>query len=177
MANQGVSAGARIEREIARANWAGARKLISAELREDPDNHWLIARLSLTHYEQRQYTKALELTIKALQLAPTCPLVLWDHAGTLAMLGRTVEALAINQRLIKRGVDRIAYGACGEGLAWARGLVADSWYRSAHCYKALKKTRQAIGAYNRHLAMRGPGCRSIYDLKAVRRELNDLTRH
>jgi hypothetical protein len=91
------------------------------------------------------------------------------------MLGRTNEALAIYQHLIKRGVDRIAYDDCGEGLTWARGLVADSLYRSAHCYKTLKKPRQAVIAYEGHLAMRGPGCRSIYDLKAVKQELNDLT--
>lgn len=175
MSQDSATVGDRIEREIANEHWAGARKLITAELRKDPDSHWLLTRLSLTYYEQRNYAKALELTTRALSLAPFCPLVLWNHAGTLDMLGRTEAALATYQRILKRGVDRIAHGTCGEGLAKARGLVADSWYRSAHCYRALKKTRQAIGAYNKHLAMRGPGCRSIYDLRAVRQELNDLT--
>lgn len=167
--------GEKIEHEIARENWVNARKLITAELRKDPDSHWLLTRLSLTYYEQFKYTKALELTTRALSLAPSCPLVLWDHAGALDMLGRTNEALTIYQRLIKRGVNRIAYDDCGEGLARARGLIADSLYRLAICYTTLKKPREAMSAYKRHLAMRGPGCHSIYGLKAVRRELNDLT--
>lgn len=174
MSNKRASAGESIELEIAHENWGNARKLIKAELRHDPDDHWLLIRLSLTYYEQREYSTALGFSSKALKAAPFCPLVLWNHAGALEMLGRTREALAIYHRLIKRGVDRIAYGACGEGLAKARGLVADSLYRLAKCYKTINKPEQAINAYKRHLAMRGPGCRSIYSLRAVRKELNDM---
>jgi tetratricopeptide (TPR) repeat protein len=172
MLSKRASAGEKIELEIARENWIGARKLIEAEQRREPGNHWLLTRLSLTYYEQRQYAKALELTTQALKLAPSCPLVLWDHAGTLEMLGRTNEALTIFQRLIERGVDHVANDPCGEGLAWARGLVADSLYRMAHCYRTLEVPQQAIEAFTRHLAMRGPGCRSIYAIGIVREELS-----
>lgn len=171
MSAKRVSSGERIEREIAHEHWGQARKLIQAELRSQPNHHWLLTRLSLTYYEQRQYAKALDLTTRAMQEAPTCPLVLWDHAGTLEMLGQTNEALAIYQRLIKRGVHRVAHDACGEGVAWARGLVADCHYRIAHCYRTLNEPKPAARAYTRHLAMRGPGCRSIYPLRAVRSEL------
>jgi tetratricopeptide (TPR) repeat protein len=174
MTKKTASAGELIELEITRENWGNARKLIKAELRRDPDNHWLLIRLSLTYYEQREYSTALGFSSDALKAAPFCPLVLWNHAGTLQMLGRTNEALAIYQRLIRRGVDRIAFDACGEGMALARGMVADCHYRLADCYKTLKKPRQAVDAYKRHLAMRGPGCRSIYAISAVRKELNDL---
>ncbi len=174
MSTKRASAGKRIELEVARENWVKARKLITEELRHDPDDHWLLIRLSLTYYEQREYSKALGFSNQALEMAPSCPLVLWNHAGALEMLGRTNEALTIYQRLIRRGVNRIAFDACGEGVALARGMVADSQYRLAGCYLTLKRFGQAARAYKRHLAMRGPGCRSIYSLRVVRNELSRL---
>ncbi len=174
MSNKRASAGERIELEIARENWVSARKLIMEKLRHAPNDHWLLNRLSLTYYEQREYSKALGFSDHALWAARFCPLVLWNHAGILQMLGRTNEAIAIYQRLIRRGVNRIAFGACGEGVALARGMVADSHYRLAGCYLTLRRPGQAARAYKRHLEMRGPGCRSIYSLRVVRRELSRL---
>src|SRR5687768_1235920 len=99
-----------IEKLIDAEDWKAARKLIHAALRKEPDSHWLLTRLGLTHYEERNYRKALLYDTQALELAPNCPLVLWDYAGTLDMLGRNKEAIAIYRKLIKRGVDKIAQG-------------------------------------------------------------------
>ena len=63
------------------------------ELRRKRDDHWLLSRLALTHYEQRQYRRALHYELKALQIAPYCHLVVWGYAGTLEMLERNKEAL------------------------------------------------------------------------------------
>lgn len=132
----------KIEALIEADNWKGARKAIIAALRTKPESHWLFSRLALTHYEELEYEKALELDEQALALAPNCPLALWGYAGSLEMLSREREALKIYQRLIDRGAEAIAHGECGEGLARARGLVADSYYRMATCYESLgKKTR------------------------------------
>src|SRR5262245_20839579 len=126
-----------IEKLIAAENWKAARTLIRVALRKKPDSHWLLTRLGLTYYEAYKYEKALFYTERALELTPNCPLALWDYAGDLDMLGRTREAIYIYKKLVKRGVEGIAYGDCGEGLAWARGLVADCLYRLAKCYDEL----------------------------------------
>ncbi|MEO8351243.1 MAG: tetratricopeptide repeat protein [Chthoniobacteraceae bacterium] len=162
-----------IENAIKRDDWKGARRLIRAALRRRPDSHWLLARLSLTYYEEFDYARALAIGQQASELAPHCPLVLWDLAGTLDMLGRHREAMPFYRRLIRRGVESVAFGDCGEGLAWARGLVADCWYRLAHCERELGRRVRAVHCYEKHLALRGPGCRSIYPLRDVRRELRD----
>ena len=159
-----------IEAAIKRNDWPHARRLVRAELRKKPDSHWLITRLSLTHYEERDYERSLAVLGRAYKLAPSCPLVLWDLAGTFDMLGRHDEAIAIYRRLLRRGVKSVAFGDCGEGIAWARGLLADCWYRLARCQKKKGRRFQALRCYERHLAMRGPGCRSIYPLLTVRRE-------
>ncbi len=163
-----------IESKIKRHDWRGARRLLRAELRRDPTNHWLLTRMSLIHYEQHHYRRALSYSRRAYRLAPWCPLVLWDHAGDLDMLGRKREAIAIYRRLVKRGVRSIATGRCGEGLAWARGLVADCWYRLASSYRTLGRQRAATNAYRQHLRMRGPGCRSIYVAADARKQLRQI---
>ena len=163
-----------IERAIDQENWPQARALMRSALRREPYSHWLLTRLGLTYYEQRQYKRALHYSEKALALDPRCPLVLWDYAGCLDMLDRPKDALPIYRKLIRRGVDRLAHGECGEGRAWARSLVADCHYRMAHCHRRLANNTQAVASYRRHLALRGPGCHSIYSITTVRNELQSL---
>jgi tetratricopeptide (TPR) repeat protein len=163
-----------IEKLIAAGNWKAARTLIRVALRKEPDSHWLLTRIGLTYYEEYKYGKALFYTERALQLAPNCPLALWDYAGALDMLGRTREAVYIYKRLVKRGIEDIAYGDCGEGLAWARGLVADCFYRLAKCYDELGRHKNSLDYYSRHLQLRGPGCRSIYSVSEVKARIKEL---
>lgn len=160
-----------IENAIKREDWKGVRRLVRAGLRQQPDSHWLLTRLSLTYYEEHDYRRALTIGQRAYTIAPHCPLILWDLAGTYDMLGRYHEAIPIYRQLIRRGVESIAFGDCSEGLSRARGLVADCWYRLARCQRNIGHRMEAIRCYKRHIAMRGPGCRSIYPLQNVRNEL------
>ena len=164
----------KIERLIEAEDWPAARRAIRAELRSDPNNHWLLTRLGLTYYEEKDYRQALECERRALSEAPNCPLVLWDYAGSLEMLGLEQDALKIYRRLIGRGISEIAFDECGEGLAWSRGLVADCHYRMAGCYRTLRRPPMAIKCLTSHLTLRGPGCRSIYPLPMMRKELQKL---
>lgn len=120
-----------IESAIERENWKQARRLVRVWLRRSPRDHWLWTRLGLTYYEQRKYRMALIYECRALRIAPHCPLVIWDYAGTLDMLGRKREALTLFRRLLNRGEQRLAFDPCGEGVQWARSLIADCFYRVA----------------------------------------------
>lgn len=75
------------------------------------------------------------------------------------------------QGLVSRGVTSLANDACGEGLAKARSLKADCYYRMANCHAALQQFAEAVDMLKRHLTMRGPGCRSIYPIQMVHAEL------
>ena len=163
-----------IENALEKEDWKEARRLARSALHRKPNDHWLITRLSLTYYEQFDYRRALAIGRQAYRLAPRCPLVLWDMAGTLDMLQKYRDAAIIFQRLIRRGIESIAFDSCGEGLAWARGLVADCWYRLARVYGKQKFRRKAVRCYLQHLSMRGPGCRSIYPIREVRREFHEF---
>lgn len=166
-------AGTNIERLIAREDWIRARETIREELRLKPESHWLLSRLALTYYEQRRYAKALELESRALQLAPKCPLALWGFAGAKEMLGDSRGALVIYGRLIRRGVARLARGPCGEGVRWARGLVADCYYRIGRIREVQGDAHGAKAAYRRHLDLRRAAS-SIYDAADVRVRVRGL---
>jgi len=163
-----------IERAIADDDWEAARQLIKAALEKEPDSHWLLSRLALTHYEQRDYVRALEIDKQALAIEPACPLSLWGYAGTLEMLDRPQDALAVFERITERGLDSLAYDQCGEGRARARGLYADCLYRISHCYLALGNRDKATELLKAHLQQRGPGCQSIYPISTVRDEMRRL---
>jgi tetratricopeptide (TPR) repeat protein len=163
-----------IEALIQAEKWKEARRLIKKSLRSEPQSHWLMTRLGLTYYEEHEYKTALAYEEAAMKLAPQCPLVLWDYAGTLDMLGREKEAIAIYRKIIKRGLQSLAFDDCGEGIARARGLLADCLYRMAKCYLSIGKPLQAVNYFQQHLSQRGPGCQSIYPIANVRKELKAL---
>lgn len=164
---------ARIEALIAREKWPEARRLIQGLLKDRPDDHFMLSRLALTHYEQRAYRKAIGLERRALLLAPQCPLALWGLAGTHHMLGHLDEASRIYRRLIRRGAQRIARGRCGEGIRDARRLIADCWFRLGQVRELEGNPAGAKAAYRKHLSARNP-CGSIYSAADVRRRLKAL---
>lgn len=161
-----------IEKAVRTNRWKTARRLIRTALRKKPRDHWLITRLALMYYEEHAYSRALQYDKQAIELAPECPLVLWDYAGTLQMLGRHHDALRMYRRIIKRGLDSLAHGPCGEGPARARALLADCFYRQALSFDKLRQLQRAIDAIQTHLKMRGRGSRSIYSLGEVRQRLS-----
>jgi predicted Zn-dependent protease len=165
----------KIESAIERDDWKRARRHIRAWLRRSPRNHWLLTRMGLTYYEQRRYRQALAYERRALRLAPHCPLVMWDYAGTLDMLGRKKEALALFRRLLNRGEQRLAHGPCGEGVRRARSLMADCFYRIAAILEEQHKRKSALHAYKEHLARRKRGTQSIYSLRDVIRRYKALS--
>ena len=154
--------------------WPRARRLIREGLSLKPADHWLLSRLALTYYEQKQYRRALHYELKALQDAPYCPLAIWGYAGTLDMLGRRKEALKLYRWLVSWGEDELAYGPCGEGIRWARSLIADCYYRIARIQEDSGQRKRAISSYKEHFAKRNRGVRSIYALNDVKLRLRTL---
>jgi tetratricopeptide (TPR) repeat protein len=160
-----------------REDWAEARRLILAALDQAPEDHWLITQLAMTHYEERHYPEALELNERAMRLAPRCPLVLWNQASVLDMLGRTDEALALWNRLLKRGPEAVARDECGEGLRWARSLLNDCLYRIGLCYQKKGDHDAALRWLYYHLGNRQRGIKSLYGLKEVREKVRQSPTH
>lgn len=160
----------KVNRLFAEGNWGEARDFLLTGLVAKPKDHWLLTRLGTTYYEERNYSEALKFAEKAFTLAPRCPLVLWDYAGTLAANGRLKEAVKVYGWLILRGQHAIANNECGEGEEWAAGLIADCWFRLGLCYESLQDKAKAINCLEKYLGERHEGLASLYTRKdAIRR--------
>src|SRR5262249_15455183 len=96
--------GAEIEEAIAAADWRGARMIILSALKRSPADHWLFARLALTHYEKRHYARSLKYAMHAAELAPHCPLVLWEVGGAMDMLEEGSAALRVYGKLTRKSL-------------------------------------------------------------------------
>ena len=158
----------KIEKALDAEQWIAARKLIKEELKRDPKDHWYLGQLASTYYEQRNYKRALYWIVVALQEAPYCPLLIWDSAWTLAMLDRNHEALLLYRWLLEWGEDRLAYGECGEGIRWARALIADCHYRIACIWHEKRQWKRSSAEFENYIALRKTGYGSIYSLREVK---------
>jgi tetratricopeptide (TPR) repeat protein len=157
-----------IEKAVKAQDWVDARRLIKAALRRKPKDHWLLSRLALTYYEERKYEQALHWDAMALREAPYCPLAIWGYAGSLDMLGRYGEAVALYRWLLSWGEQELAYGDCGEGIRRARSLIADCHYRIARIWEEKRQWKRAFAEYEIYLSRRKGGYGSIYRIRDVK---------
>lgn len=169
------STGSKSERiirgHLSRHEWEAARELLLSELRKAPDSHWVLAMISSTYYEERQYDKALEFSDRALARQARCPLALWHRGCALDMLRREEEAINVWKGLLRRGVQRIAFGRCGEGVRWSRSLLNDCRYRIGLAYGEQNDPANAVRYLRAHLRMRAPGIPSLYKRRDAKRAL------
>jgi tetratricopeptide (TPR) repeat protein len=163
-----------IEKLIAAKKWKQAQALLQDELLTAPSDHWVWTTLGLTYYEQHLYDKALTCSKRAIELAPDCPLVLWDYAGCLYMTGRESAALAIWTVLLDMDPEDVANGECSEGMDWALQLLNDVHYRMGRYFQRNGNASQARVSFEKYLHNREHGVGSIYHKKDVERFLQEL---
>jgi tetratricopeptide (TPR) repeat protein len=154
--------------------WVEARTVLYEWLKNNPDDHWTLTRLSSTYAEECNYSKAMEYLEQALMIEPRCPLALSDYTEALAMLGRDNDAIRVCKNLIARGAKRIAYGKCGQGLPWSRGLINDSRYYLGMLYGSQGNFSLARKYFKAHIANRNRNCRSVHKLNDVRKMLTAI---
>ncbi len=150
----------RINDLLNKKDWTGARRIIFSELKEKPNKHWLLDQLASTYYEEKNYRQAKEILEQALTVMPTCPLVLWDYAGTLDMLGQRQKAMRIYKKLLRTSDQK--YDECWESKEWATSLKTDCKYRLGCYYRGLGKLTTAFGYFESYFADLEKGVDSIY---------------
>lgn len=158
----------KIENLIQKEKWVEARRAILKDLKKDPKNHWLLTRLSLAYYEQRKYLMALETSKKALKISPTCPLVLWDYAGSLEMTNKEGKAIEIWKKLVRTTPSE----GCWENKSWTLSLKNDCFYRLAKNYKYIGKPKKALFYLKKYRKHRQQGIKSIYGSADIKRVMN-----
>lgn len=169
--------GKKIEQLIADERWRDARAVILKELEKDSESHWLWDRLAVTFYEERDYESASKHIETAYQLAPACPLVLWDYAGTKDAMGDCETAIAFYFKIAKRMKGRPRDEcALHEGPQWRLSLLVDCIFRVGNCCRKLNRTKQAVFCFEKYVEMvsRFKKLKSIYTLDDALKHLDQL---
>jgi len=111
---------------------------------KDYSRHWYLAHICSAYYEKRDYRTALKWGKKAKKVNPHCPTVLWHYAGPLFQMGYVKEAIECYRAIYDRGSRELAYGMCGEGMAWALQMRSDVRIRLAICYYSIDDLKNAL---------------------------------
>lgn len=157
-------------------DWPRARREIEHELLLNPRDHWLLTRLCTTYYEEKDYTKALQLARRAYRIAPRCPLVRWDYAAALDMSNHTKEAVRLWKSLLRQGLRSLANDPCSEGKEWTRALMNDCRYRLAMANADLGDLAAANRYRLNFLRKLKEGVSSVYNDEAARRLAEAIAR-
>lgn len=168
---------AKINSLFDKESWAEAREILQDELKKTPDSHWLHDRLSVTYYEERRYAKALKEIKIAYELMPTCPLVLWDYAGTLDALGQSKDAIGMYLQIIKEFTSD-ATEACWESERWGFALSLDCFFRMGVCLKKignLKAATRCLATFHR-IQIRS-NISELYTVEQARQLMDEIETH
>lgn len=87
----------------------------------------------------------------------------------MEMLGKSSAALHVYKKLTRKSLGDVAHGPCGEGLVWARGLVADVYFRVGQIHKEAGRRVLARRAFEPK-----ERARCIYSRKEISAHLRGL---
>jgi tetratricopeptide (TPR) repeat protein len=155
-------------------NWVELKTFLQTWLEEEPDDHWIVLQIAETNYQLKNNAEALKYAEKAFNLAPVCPLAIWEYAETLVINGKNDAAARLYKILIRKGVNRIAFGECGEGIRTAKGMVNDSIYVLGLIYAKKGEFKLAEKYVRRYISNRNKKYVSRFNLREVKKDLGKI---
>lgn len=162
-----------VETLLHQQRWEEARQLLQKELVREPNNHWLLTQLGVTHYEQGQYQEALKSLLPSLDIVPDCPLTLWNLAGALGALDRPEEAIAIYTGLL-RSNKSAADDPCWESDEWTEALKTDCVYRLGVCFQHLGRRKSAEHCFRQYINLLLAGMNGSYSVEDAAAHIRKL---
>ena len=113
--------GDRVNDLFDREDWPIAEKILVAERKTFPNDHWVVTQLGVSIYEQQRYEEALETFRASESILPSCPLTRWNLAGALGALDHCEDAIRYYVGLIEDPATP-RKDPCWESETWARTL-------------------------------------------------------
>lgn len=147
--------------------WEEARKLIEKEIVKYPEEYFLHTSLAKVYFNLKSFDKAFNSALKAMDIEPNDPLVIYDYACTLYSLDKFNDAASEWNRIVKQDIGEILNSEFGEGVKWVKSIVNDSRFRMALCYIELGNKIKALELINEHLQYRQRGIYSDFTKKQV----------
>lgn len=137
------------------------------------DRHGVLIERAVRLHNRLRYTEALPLAEEAYRIAPACPVVLYNLANTLHMLGRGARARTLLQRLVATSADSLRRACPANGSP--RSFQVDAHYLlfEVELYRT-GAWRESVAHARRHLRLRTRGLRSVWTRRAIERRIVDL---
>jgi tetratricopeptide (TPR) repeat protein len=160
------------EKAINAEEWKKAKALIASELKKDPKNFCFLSNLSVAYYDKEKYEEALKFAEKAYEIASNDPLIIFNYAKALYMMGREGDARILFKKILRKTVKTVS--KYGQGVHWAQSLINDCRYLLGLCYKDMGNSRLAIKWLKEHFKHLGGNVQSNYNIKHTRKVLQTL---
>lgn len=139
-----------------------------------PEDHETLVSAGLKLHEARRYAAALRVFEQASRLAPECPVVAFNRANPMHMLGREAEAYSILKDLIRTPPAQLKRRCSSAG---PRSLQLDAYYllfRVVLDYRGV--CAEAFKYAAAHLRRRRRGLHSVWSVREVRAEVAEMRR-
>ena len=124
-----IEQGHRMENHILKLekskDWKPLQKYIKRKCREFPNDYWLKTKMAEYLYLEKD-KDCLKYAREAYSMAPDDMLVVYNYACALYLNEEYEKATDCLNVIIGKGLDYIAYSEHGEGMRWAKSLMADA---------------------------------------------------
>lgn len=138
--------------------------------------HFTLIKRGLALHERWKYRSALAYFEQAHGLAPGCPFAIYNRANTLYMLSRDEEAYGLLHRITDVTFIELVSG-CPDSLQSPRSCQLDAHYLLFHVVLGWKGfCEEAFAHAELHLQLRTRGLGSVWSMREVRKEIDDLMR-
>ncbi|MDR1005546.1 MAG: hypothetical protein LBL74_01595 [Bacteroidales bacterium] len=153
--------------------WDKAEKLLLKNTTLFPDEWWLFAKLSQANKGKRDYEKAYEYAKKAMEINPHDHICMHEYADALLRRDETEEGIKLIKKILKKGLNELAYGKYGDGLMYAKATINDCTALLGYAYFDLKDNKKAKYYFRKHLRNRRRGIYSDFSKMQINKALKE----
>lgn len=154
--------------------WKNVVEFLQPLAEKYSDDIYILKELSLAHFNSDHNDEALKYAEKAMAIDSHVASV-WDaYACALLNDGRYDNAIELYNKILRKSVADIAYGAHSEGWRWAQSMHIDAFFRKALCYDGKGDYKEAIRMMKLHMRKRKRGIYSDFTKKSCVKYLKEL---
>ena len=137
-------------------------------------DHFTLTGRGLALHEARRYVAALRCFERAAKLAPGCPMVSYNRANTMHMLGQDAAAELQLRQLLAFSLAALR-AACPDCMP--RSLQLDALFLLSQVVRHGRgPCAESVRLAKEHLRHRGRGIRSVWSARQVRAEIGVMQR-
>lgn len=151
--------------------WDKAESILLDNLKLFPNEWWILTCLSQVNKSKRNYKIAYDYAKQAFEINSEDHICIYEYAESLLRNDETEKAISLLRKILRKGLNKIAYGRYGDGLMLGKSKINDSVALLGYAYFDLKDNKKARYYFRRHLKNRRRGIYSNFTKKQIEKAL------